>query len=390
MTNKPIYLDHNANTFVAPSVLEAVSAYMREVVGNPSSIHHFGRNSKKYFTVSRDTIASYLGVRSDEIIFTSGGTEGANLVIRGIFDERQKGHVITSTAEHSCVYQTVKMLEKRGIEATFLKPGLNGAPSPADVKSAIRPDTCLIAIMSVNNETGVKSDIAGIAQVAQEAGVPFFVDGVAQFGRDEIKIPEGVSAMSFSGQKVHAPLGVGLCFVRKSFKLSCHMTGGGHQFGRRAGTENVPGIVGLAEAMRLLQKELPEGLVKMKELRDYFEQQIQARLNDTAVNGEGERVVNTSNIYFAGVDGETLLQKLDMAGVAASHGSACSSGGLEPSRVLLEMGYPLSRVRSSLRFSICRYTTLEEINRAVEIIVNTVNDLRSLNTGFNNKTFNVH
>ena len=388
--NKTIYLDHNANTFVAPPVIEVVAAYMRDIVGNPSSIHRFGRNSKKHFTESRDFIAQHLGVRSDEIIFTSGGTEGANLVIRGLFDGKKKGHVITSTAEHSCVYQTVKILEKRGIEATYLKPGLYGAPSPDSVKSAIRPDTCLIAIMSVNNETGIKSDIHSIAQIAQESGVPFFVDGVAQFGKEEMKIPEGVSAMSFSGQKVHAPLGVGFCFIRKKLKLSSHMTGGGHQFSRRAGTENVPGIVGLAEAVRLLQKELPEGLVKMTTLRDHFEHQLLTRLEETAVNGEGERVVNTSNLYFSGVDGETLLQKLDLAGVAASHGSACSSGGLEPSRVLLEMGYPINRVRSSLRFSICRQTTREEIDQAVEIIVKTVNELRSMNAGFHDKTLNVH
>ncbi|ADI38309.1 cysteine desulfurase [Waddlia chondrophila 2032/99] len=380
--NKAIYLDHNANTFVAPSVIEAVADYMREVVGNPSSIHQYGRNSKKYYTQSRDYIARYLDVRPDEIIFTSGGTEGANLVIRGIFDKNNgKGHVITSTAEHSCVYKTVKMLEKRGIEATYLKPGLYGAPSAVNVKSAIRSDTCLIAIMSVNNETGVKADISSIAQIAQEAGVPFFVDGVAQFGRDTIKIPDGVSAMSFSGQKIHAPLGVGFCFVRKSFKLDSHMTGGGHQFGRRAGTENVSGIVGLAEAVRLLENELPEGLVKMQSLRDHFEEQLLAKLEGTAINGEGIRVANTSNLYFPEVDGEALLQRLDLAGVAASHGSACSSGGLEPSRVLLEMGYPLSRVRSSLRFSICRHTTREEIDQAIQVIVNAVNELLFLQRG---------
>lgn len=376
--NKSIYLDHNANTFVAPSVIKAVTDYMTDVVGNPSSIHQFGRNSKKYYTESRDCIAKYLGVRPDEVIFTSGGTEGANLVIRGIFNGQTSGHVITSTAEHSCVYQTVKILEKQGIEATYLKPGLVGAPSPEDVKAALRPDTRLIAIMSVNNETGVKTDIASIAAIAHAAGVPFFVDGVAQFGREIIEIPAGISAMSFSGQKVHAPLGIGVCFVRKSLKLTPHMTGGGHQFSRRAGTENVPGIVGLAEAVSLLKDELPEGLIRMRKLRDRFEGQILSRIEGTAVNGEGERVVNTSNLYFPGVDGETMLQKLDLAGVAASHGSACSSGGLEPSRVLLEMGYPLSRVRSSLRFSLSRHTTEEEIDRAVDIIVKVVNELVSL------------
>lgn len=374
-----IYLDHNANTPVALSVAEVINAYMRDSVGNPSSVHHYGRQSKKYLTQSRDTIANFLGVRTDEIVFTSGGTEGANLVIRGLFDNDRTGHMITSNAEHSCVYQTAKILEGYGLEVTFLEPGIRGAPTPEEVQKAIRPDTKLIALMSVNNETGVKTNIDAIAQIAHQHRIPLFVDAVAQFGRDHVTIPEGVSAMSFSGQKIHAPTGIGFCFIKRSFKIPSHMTGGGHQFGRRAGTENLTGIVGISEAVRLLSEGLPEAVEKMRALRDHFELQLIESLSNVHVNGEGERVANTSNLFFEGVDGESLLQKLDLAGVAASHGSACSSGALEPSRVLISMGYSMSRVRSSMRFSFSRMTTEEEVDRAIELIIKIVNELRLLN-----------
>lgn len=377
--NQRIYLDHNANTPVAPSVAKAIAAYLNDSVGNPSSVHYFGRQSKKYLIQARDTISKFLGVRTDEIVFTSGGTEGANLVIRGLFDGNCTGHLITSKAEHSCVYQTAKILEGYGLEVTYLDPGPHGAPSSQDVQNAIRPNTRLIALMSVNNETGIKTDIDSIAQVAHHHRIPFFVDAVAQFGRDHVSIPEGVSAMSFSGQKIHAPTGIGFCFIRKSFKFPAHMTGGGHQFGRRAGTENLTGIVGISEAVRLLDQGLPDAIEKMSMLRDSFEKKLMESLPNIYINGEGERVANTSNLYFEGVDGETLLQRLDLAGVAASHGSACSSGALEPSRVLIAMGYPMSRVNSSMRFSFSRMTTEQEVNAAIDIIINLVKELRSLN-----------
>lgn len=377
-----IYLDHNANTPIAPSVAEVINTYMRDSIGNPSSVHHFGRKSKKKLTQSRDIIANFLGVRSDEVVFTSGGTEGANLVIRGLFGGNPKGHMITSHAEHSCVYQTAKVLEGYGLEVTYLNPGTHGAPTPHDVLEAIRPDTRLIALMSVNNETGVKTDIEGIAQIASHHRIPFFVDAVAQFGRDFVSIPDGVSAMAFSGQKIHAPTGIGFCFIRKSFKIPSHMTGGGHQFGRRAGTENLVGIIGIGEAVRLLDQGLFEAIEKMKKLRDDFEARLMRALPNVFINGQGERVANTSNLYFQGVDGESLLQKLDIAGVAASHGSACSSGALEPSRVLISMGYPMDRVRSSMRFSFSRMTTEEEVNRAVDLIIKIVNELRSIELRF--------
>ena len=225
------------------------------------------------------------------------------------------GHIITSSVEHSCVYNTVKAFEKKGHQAAFIAPGLWGAALPEEVKKAIRPNTKLIALMGANNETGVKTDIEAIASMALEAGIPFFVDGVAMLGKGPLVIPEGVSAMSFSGQKIHAPKGVGFCFVRKKLKTVPHLTGGDHEYGRRAGTENLPSIAGLAEAVALCFENQDDTLASMERLRDKFEETLQKQLGGIVVNGEAPRVVNTSNLCFGGVDGETLLTVLDRRGL---------------------------------------------------------------------------
>jgi len=373
-----IYLDHNASTPVDPRVIEVVEDHLRNQCGNSASIHAFGRECRQRLTLARDSIASYLNVRSDEIIFTSGATEGANMVVRGLFHDNPSGHIITSSVEHSCVYNTVKELGKRGCEVTFLDPGPWGAIKPEAVEKALKPDTKLIAIMAANNETGVKTDFEAIAGIAYEANVPFFVDAVALLGKETLQVPEGVSAMCFSGHKFHATQGVGFVFVRRPLKFTPLIIGGSHQYGKRAGTENLPGIVGLEKAISLLREELPEATKHMKNLRDGFEKGLQDQLSDLYVNGEGPRVVNTSNLCFSGVDGETLLCALDMEGIAASHGSACASGSLEPSRVLLNMGLSPDRVNASLRFSISRLTTQEEIDSAIEAITKIVKKLRSL------------
>lgn len=369
MSNNRIYLDHNAAAPVDKRVVEAVDEYLRSYIGNSSSVHSFGRECRQVLTKCRDNIANYLNVRSEEIIFTSGGTEGANMVLRGLFYTKPEGHIITSSVEHSCVYNTVKELEKLGCTASYLHPGNLGAILPEDVERALTPNTRLIAIMAANHETGVKTDIESIADIAKRENIPFFVDGVALLGKEFVTIPSGVSAMSFSGQKIHAIQGTGFCFVRKNLKLSPLFTGGDQQFHRRAGTENLPGIVGLSKAIELLQVELPAASVRVKQLRDRFEKTLQDRFETVLINGTGPRVVNTSNICFEGVDGETLLTALDMQGIAASHGSACSSGSLEPSRILMNMDFSLERVNSSIRFSISRLTTEDEVNRACEIII---------------------
>lgn len=372
-----IYLDNNATTPVDPRVIEAIVENIQSVYGNPSSTHTFGQSAKSILVKARQQIAEFLHVRPSEIIFTSGGTEGANMVLRGLFERHSAGHHITSDLEHACVFSTAKYLETKGIRTTFLSPGLKGAASVDEVQAAIRSDTRLISLMAVNNETGIKTDIHSIAAIAEEADIPFFVDGVALLGKEEFTIPKGVSAMCFSGHKIHAPKGIGFVFIRQGLRLSPLMIGGEQEFQRRGGTENLSGIAGLSEAVRLLKEGMPESVKKMHMLRDHFEKGICHLLLDVQINGTGSRISNTVNLAFLGVDGESLLTTLDMKGVAASHGSACASGALEPSRILLNMKIASEVARSSLRFSLSRMTTMEEIEKAVEIIADTVKRLRS-------------
>ncbi len=372
-----IYLDNNASTFTDPRVIDYLIGVMPTIMGNPSSSHAFGQKVRGLLTQARTTMAAYLKVKPQELIITSGGTEGANLLLRGLMDLNGQGHMITSRAEHSCVYAAAKYMERRGYQISFLEPGEWGAVTPAAVRSAIRENTKLICLMAVNNETGVKTDVAAIAQIAEEHSIPFFVDAVSLLGKEVVDIPAGVSAMFFSGHKFHAPQGVGLCFIRSGLKLQPLMLGGEHEYGRRAGTENVTGALALAKAIELLQTELPQATAKMLTLRDRFENSIQSALNDVFINGQGPRICNVSNLAFAGVDGEAMLMALDVAGVAASHGSACASGALEPSRILLGMGLSLERVNASIRFSLSRMTTEDEIDRAVSIIVPLVNRLHT-------------
>jgi len=372
-----IYLDNNATTALAPEVVDAIVSAL-PIFGNPSSVHSFGREAKALITKTRDTIATFFGVKPAEIIFTSSGTEAINMLLRGLFAETPRGHIITSSVEHAACYNTVKALEQAGCRVTFLDPGRFGAVTPDIIKEIILQDTRLITLMAVNNETGVKTDIEAIAQIAKEKNIPFVVDGVALLGKEKREpIPMGVSAMAFSGHKIHAPKGVGFAFVRKSLKITPYLTGGPQESGRRGGTEDVAAICGLGRAMELMRDQLDESVVRMQQLRDYFEQELLA-LGDVVINGEGPRVCNTSNLAFLGVEGEALLMRLDLEGLAASHGSACTTGALEPSRILLNMGLSRERAASSLRFSLSRYTTQEEIERAVDCIKETVKKLRRM------------
>lgn len=374
--NERIYLDNNATTCLDLLVVERLQSMLAESWGNPSSIHQEGQKARAIIDQSRRSIADFIGVRPKEIVFTSGATEGLNLVIRGILGDNTKGHVISSGVEHPAVYSTLKCYERRGLEITFAPVGRFGAVTPEQLRSAIRPDTRLIALMAVNNETGVKTDIEGVAAVAEEAGIPLVVDGVALLGKETFSIPSGVSAMAFSAHKLHGPKGIGFVFLRKRLKLEPVLTGGGHEQQRRAGTENLMGIVGFAAAVEAVQVVLPHASEQMGSLRDRFEEGLRAEF-PIQVNGEGPRVANTSNLCFPGVSGESLLMNLDLAGVAASHGSACSSGALEPSRVLMNMGLSTDEAASSLRFSLSRLTSPEEVDRAVAIILKLLHQLRA-------------
>lgn len=372
-----IYLDYNASTPLDPHVLTVLIKELQEEQGNPSSIHFYGQQCRHKLAQSRQQIARFFKVKPHEVIFNSGGTEGAALLIQGLMLRHPTGHIISSGAEHSCVYQTLKELSKQGAQVTFLPTGEMGAVQPAEVEKAIGPNTSLITLMAVNNETGVKTDIEAIAQIAQKANIPFIVDGVAWLGKEVIHLPAGVSAAFFSGHKIHAPKGVGFCICRANLKLSPLFWGGNQEFNRRAGSENLPGIVALAEAVALLEKKQDEFIQHMRHMRDLFESELLQRLPNIIVNGKGPRTCNTSNLAFLGLDGETLLINFDLEGVSASHGSACASGALEPSRILLEMGIPLAQAQSSLRFSVGRSTTEKEIQQAVTIIVRIVERMQS-------------
>jgi cysteine desulfurase len=371
-----IYLDNNATTGVDPRVLEAMLSELSSIPSNPSSSHFFGQEAKRRLQTARETIACFFKVKSHEVVFTSGGTEAVNLVLRGFFPDEVSGHAITSNVEHSCVDHTMDELRKKGLDVSFLPAGLHGAVLPEQIEKAIRPDTRFIALMAVNNETGVKHDLNAIGQIALQAKIPLIVDGVAWLGKESFTLHPGVAAICFSGHKFHAPKGVGFAIVRSSMKIHPLVTGGQQEFSLRPGTENLPGIIGLAKAIELLDVELPAATLRMAMLRDRLEAGLIERAAPVVVNGGGNRICNTCNLSFPDVSGEDLLIGLDMAGIAVSHGSACSAGALEPSRILLNMGVPHNIARSAVRFSLSRNTTLEEIDRTIDATAALVHQLR--------------
>lgn len=337
---------------------------------NPSSPHAFGRRAKALISSARQKVADFFKAKPEEIIFSSGGTESINYFLRGL-----KGHVITTNIEHASIYNT---LESLALDVTYLPVGLFGAPLPEQIEEAILPTTAAIILSLANSQTGVKIDIEPIAALAFEKGIPLLLDGVAFIGKERLIMHPGISAIALSAHKFHGPKGVGALFLRSTLKFPAEITGGGQENLRRAGTENLAGILGLAEALTIFSENetsIPEQIL---DLRMHFERGIQERIPDIAINGLGPRISNTSNIAFLGVDGETLLMQLDMAKIAVSHGSACSSGSLEPSRILLNMGLDRKTARSSIRFSFSRFNTREEIDLAIDKIALIVTTLRQM------------
>jgi cysteine desulfurase len=371
-----VYLDHNASTPLDPEVKNALIEELEAFDANPSSIHAFGQEVRNRVTKARRTIASFLNVRPHDLIFTSGGTESLNTALFGLTSKR--GHIITSSVEHACVISICEELERRGFTVTYLHPGEYGAVTPEAVVEAIQPDTVLITLMAANNETGVKTDIEGISEIAERRSIPFVVDAVSLMGKEPFVIPEGVTAMAFSGHKFHALKGAGLLYVKTGTDLAPLIIGGGQESGRRGGTENVLGIISLAKAIEILHQGQATFSFRMEKLRNKLEEGLKAQLHDVIVNGKGPRIPNTTNLSFPGVDGESLLLNLDLAGIAVSHGSACSSGALEPSRVLLNMGTPKEIANTSIRFSLSRFTTEKEIDRCIEVVTDTVEKLKTL------------
>jgi cysteine desulfurase len=374
-----IYLDNNASTPVMPEVLEAMRPYFAERFGNASSIHRHGQETRAAVERARDSVASLLNCRAAEIVFTSGGTEADNLALSGL--TMAGDHILTSTVEHHAVLHACKHLEETGCEVTYVPVDGRGLVDPEDVRRALRPDTTLISIMMANNETGVLQPVAEIGKIAAEAEVCFHTDAVQAAGKVPIDVKRiGCDALSISGHKMHAPQGVGALYLRKGTHLQPLFYGGRHERSRRAGTENVPGIVALGKAAELALQGFDRGDDrKMSASRDRLEQGILTQVEDAGVNGDGApRVPNTSSIYFDDIDGEAMVISLDLKGLAVSTGAACSSGAIEPSHVLTAMGLRVDRPRASVRFSLGKQNTAEDIDMALALVPETVARLREL------------
>jgi cysteine desulfurase len=376
-----VYLDNNATTPVLPEVLEAMRPYFGEHFGNASSIHHHGQETRAAVERARESLAALVGCRVSEVVFTSGGTEGDNLAIFGL--TRESDHVITSTVEHHAVLNSCKRLAAQGCEVTYIPVDGRGLVDPADVKRAIRPNTKLITIMFANNETGVVQPVAEIGKIAAEADIYFHTDAVQAAGKIPIDVNEiGCDLLTISGHKLHGPQGAGALYVRKGTQLEPMLHGGRHERSRRAGTENVPGIVGLGKAAELARTGFERGDdhtdQKMAAARDHLEREL-LEVEATGLNGEGApRVPNTTNIYFDGIEGEALVIALDLKGLAVSTGAACSSGAIEPSHVLTAMGLRPDRARASIRFSLGKQNTAEDVDFALALVPKTVERLREL------------
>ncbi|MBS0616387.1 MAG: cysteine desulfurase [Verrucomicrobia bacterium] len=365
---RKIYLDNNATTGVDPRVVEAMLEDLCAIPANPSSVHSFGKEAKKKLMRARVSISGFFHVRPEEILFTSGGTEAMAMLLRGFCAKHPRCHILSSNVEHSSTTALLRDLESQGAKLTLLPAGLWGAIQPEQLEAALKEKIDLIVLMSASNITGVKTDLEAVAKVAEKHKIPLILDGVSHLGKELFSIPKGVSAMTFSGHKFHAPKGIGMAIVRHNLKIAPLFVGGGQEGNRRAGTENLAGILGLAKAIELLPQELPAATPRMEKLRNRLTDGLMDKIGNIVVHGQGPRICNTVHIGFPGVDGETLLIELDRNGIAASHGSACSSGGLEPSAVLLNMAIPMSLARTSIRFSLSRWTTTEEIEEAIDII----------------------
>jgi cysteine desulfurase len=374
-----IYLDNNATTPLLPEVFQAMRPYFGEHFGNASSIHHHGQQTRAAVEEARESVAALLGCRALEIVFTSGGTEADNLAIAGLVTAGD--HVITSSIEHHAVLQACKHLEDIGVDVTILPVDGRGLVDPADVRRALRANTKLISVMMANNETGVLQPVEEIGKIAAEAGACFHTDAVQAAGKVAVDVKQiGCHALSISGHKLHAPQGVGALYVRKGTRLRPLFYGGRHERSRRAGTENVPGIVGLGKAAKIAKEALDHGEDKMMAgMRDRLQMRVLGQVGGAAVNGDGAaRVPNTTNIHFDHIDGEAMVIALDLKGVAVSTGAACSSGAIEPSHVLIAMGLRPDQARASIRFSLGKQTVAEDIDYALVLVSETVARLREL------------
>lgn len=375
------YFDHNATTPIAPEVRDVVVACLNETYGNASSIHHFGQAAKQRLEAARRQVAELIGARPTEIVFTGGGTESDNMAVLGVARAASGArHVITSATEHPAVLAACAQLEREGVSVTRLRVGPGGVVDPADVRRALRAETVLVSIMHANNELGTVQPIAEIARITREAGVPLHADGVQALGKIPVDVGAlGVDLYSMSGHKLYAPKGVGALFVRKGTRMASLTFGGHHERDRRPGTENVPGIAGFGAAAELALRSLADESESIGALRDRLDAAALGRIENSGINGgRGGRTPNTTNLFFDGIDGEALVIALDLRGFAVSTGSACSSGAVTPSHVLTAIGLSPERARSSIRFSLGRSNTVEQVDALVDALEASVAHLRRI------------
>ncbi|UCG64661.1 MAG: cysteine desulfurase [Deltaproteobacteria bacterium] len=377
-----VYLDHNATTPLDPRVFEAMKPYLTDAFGNASSPHHYGRLAKQALERSRVIAAEAIAARPEEIIFTSGGTESDNLAIRGIAYHRGKGHIITSSVEHHAVLKTCQALERAGFRTTYLSVDRQGRVDPDEVKRSIRKDTVLISLMFANNETGVMQPVAEISGIARENGILFHCDAVQGIGKSAIDVREMcIDLLSVSSHKIYGPQGIGGLYVRDRTELSPIIAGGHHERGLRPGTENIAAIVGFAQALKIAVDEIDTYRVTVSCLRDKLESELLDRIDRVEIHGaQAERLPHTSSVGFSSVEAESILLHLDLKGIAASSGSACTTGDPEPSHVLSAMGISPELARGSIRISLGRENTAEEVDYTVGVLEAAIAQLRRISS----------
>ena len=379
-----IYLDHAATTPIAPEVFAAMEPYLKEYYGNPSSVYTLGQQAAQAISGARERVANAIGAKEEEIIFTGGGSESDNLAIKGVaFALKDKGrHIVTSKIEHPAIINTCQQLEKYfGFEITYLDVDKEGFVDPEDVKKSLKDDTILVSIMMANNEIGTIEPIKEIASIVRERDIYFHTDAVQAIGQIPIDVNElGVDMLSISSHKINGPKGVGALYVRKGVRILPLIAGGAQERNRRAGTENVAGIVGFGKAIEIATENLEENVAYLRRLRDKLITGIEKNIKDTILNGprDEHRLVNNVNFSFRYVEGESILLNLDMLGIAASSGSACSSGSLDPSHVLLSIGHTHETAHGSIRFSLGKGNTEEEIDYVLDVLPGIITKIREM------------
>jgi cysteine desulfurase len=377
--NRQVYLDHNASTPAHPEVVEAMLPYFSERFGNPSSVHGFGREAREGLETAREQVAHFLRVGKEEVVFTSGGTESDNMAVKGVALARGRGHIITSRIEHHAVLRAVETLETQGFAATYLDVDGYGMVDPDALRRAIRPDTILISLMHANSEIGTIQPTRQLGAIARERGIPFHMDAVQTFGKVAIDLDAfNIDMLSFSSHKIYGPKGVAGLYIRKGTKMVSLQHGGEHERRRRAGTENVAGIVGFGKAVEIRGRDMAEEGQRLTGLRDRLWEGLKARVPEVRLNGHPtERVPGTCNVCFRHVESESIVLGLDLKGIGVSAGSACTSGNVEPSYVLVAMGVPVEWAMGAVRHSLGRSTTAQDIDYVLDSTEPLVAKLRS-------------